>query len=130
MVTSLIRRWKIRRLYNQKRWSHARRLCEHELGTPNHNFATDLIVRSLYNEGLWKPLIDFTEQYPRADYKIYAQKAVRKLKQAREEAEGIPEPKNKKLWNVSDLLSNWTQEGNLRVVESRWFFLVHWCSRR
>jgi hypothetical protein len=125
MVTSLMRRWKIRRLYNRKRWRHARRLCEHELETQNHDFATDIIVRSLYNEGLWKPLIDFTEQYPRADYKIYAQKAQRKLKQAREEAEGIPEPKNKKPWNVSDLLSNWTQEENRLWLRHPWGW-AHW----
>jgi len=125
MVTSLMRRWKIRRLYNRKRWRHARRLCEHELETQNHDFATDIIVRSLYNEGLWKPLIDFTEQYPRADYKIYAQKAQRKLNQAREEAEGIPEPKNKKPWNVSDLLSNWTQEENRLWLRHPWGW-AHW----
>ncbi|MGB2353302.1 MAG: hypothetical protein ACPH9J_06295, partial [Candidatus Poseidoniaceae archaeon] len=125
MVASLIRRWNIRRLYNRQQWGRARRLSEHELGGQNHDFATDIIVRSFYNEGLWKQLIDFTERYPQVNHEIYAQKAQRRLNQAREEAEGIPEPKNKKPWNVSDLLSNWTQEENRLWLRHPWGW-AHW----
>jgi len=125
MVTGSIRRWRIRRLYNRKRWKVARRLSEHELGGQNHDFALDIIVRSLYNEGHWQGLLDVAERYPENDYSIYVQKAKRRLSQAREEAEGIPEPDDKKPWNVSDLLSNWTQEGERLWLRHPWGW-VHW----
>jgi len=125
MVTGSIRRWRIRRLYNRKRWKVARRLSEHELGGQNHDFALDIIVRSLYNEGHWQGLLDVAERYPENDYSMYVQKAKRRLSQAREEAEGIPEPDVKKPWNVSDLLSNWTQEGDRLWLRHPWGW-THW----
>ena len=111
MVVGAMRRWRIRRLYNGQEFARARRLSERELGGHNHDFATDIIVRSLYNEGRWKALLDFVEQHPAAVHEVYAKKAQRRLSQALEEAEGIPEPNEKKPWNVADLLSNWSQEG-------------------
>ena len=125
MVTGSIRRWRISRLYNRKRWKVARRLSEDELGGQNHDFALDIIVRSFYNEGHWQGLLDVAERYPEIDHGTYVQKAKRRLSQAREEAEGIPEPDDKKPWNVSDLLSNWTQEGERLWLRHPWGW-VHW----
>ena len=58
MVTSALRRWRIRRLYNGQDFARARQLSEHELGGKNHAFALDIIVRSLYNQGHWQALLD------------------------------------------------------------------------
>ena len=70
MVTGAMRRWRIRRLYNGQEFARARRLSERELGGHNHDFATDIILRSLYNEGLWKDLLDFVEQHPSSVHEV------------------------------------------------------------
>ena len=125
MVTSSIRRWRIRRLYNRQQFAHARQLSEDELEGKNHKFALDIIVRSLYNEGHWERLLAVVEGYPETDYEVYVQKAQRRLNQAHEEAAGIPEPDDNKPWNVSDLLSNWTQEGDRLWLRHPWGW-THW----
>lgn len=111
MVAASLRRWRIRRLYNRQQFARARRLGENEIGGKNHAFALDIIVRSLYNEGDWEGLLGVAERYPDVDHEDHVRKAQRRLYQALEEAEGVPEPDDKKPWNVEDLLSNWSQEG-------------------
>ena len=53
MLISAIRRWRIRRLYNAGEWKSAHDLAEKELGKKNHLFATDIILRSMYNQSRW-----------------------------------------------------------------------------
>jgi hypothetical protein len=125
VVPGSLRRWRIRRLYNRQQFAHARQLSEDELGGKNHAFALDIIVRSLYNEGHWERLLAVFEDHPETDYEVYVQKAQRRLNQAREEAEGVPEPEDKKPWDVSDLLSNWTQEGDRLWLRHPWGW-THW----
>ena len=125
MVTSALKRWRIRRLYNGQEFARARQLSEHELGGKNHAFALDIIVRSLYNQGHWQALLDVAERHPEMDHGAYIRKAQRRLNQAREEEEGIPEPDEKKPWNVSDLLSNWSQEGSRLWLRHPWGW-THW----
>ena len=125
MFISAFKRWRVRRAYNNQRWSRARQLAKTELEGPNHLFALDIIVRSMYNDGLWEPLLRFVEKYSITDQEIYARKARRKLDEQREKDEGIPEPNEKKPWNVSDLLSNWSQEGRRLWLRHPWGW-THW----
>ena len=125
MFISAFKRWRVRRAYNNQRWSRARQLAKTELEGPNHLFALDIIVRSMYNDGLWEPLLRFVEKYSITDQEIYARKARRKLDEQREKDEGIPEPNEKNPWNVSDLLSNWSQEGRRLWLRHPWGW-THW----
>ena len=125
MVADSLRRWRIRRLYNRQQFARARRLSEDELGGKNHAFALDIIVRSLYNEGRWQALLDVAKRHPETNHDTFVQKAQRRLSQAREEAEGIPEPDEKKPWDASELLSNWSQEGRRLWLRHPWGW-VHW----
>ena len=125
MFISAFKRWRVRRAYNNQRWSRARQLAKTELEGPNHLFALDIIVRSMYNDSLWEPLLRFVEKYLITDQEIYARKARRKLDEQREKDEGIPEPNEKNPWNVSDLLSNWSQEGRRLWLRHPWGW-THW----
>ena len=125
MIFSGFRRWRIRRLYNKGKWSTARRYCEAELTTSNRDFATELVVRCLYNEKRWQELLDFTTRYPEADRGTYAHKAKRKVAEKTEASEGIPEPERKQDWDVKNLLSNWSQEGERLWLRHPWGW-VHW----
>ena len=125
MFISAFKRWRVRRAYNNQRWSRARQLAKTELEGPNHLFALDIIVRSMYNDGLWEPLLRFVEKYSITDQEIYARKARRKLDEQREKDEGIPEPNEKNPWNVSDLLSNWSQEERRLWLRHPWGW-THW----
>ena len=125
MVTKALRRWRIRRLYNSGQWLEARLRCEKELNTGNHQFAIDLIVRSLYNEQEWKALLTFVESHLYDDVQHYVHKARRKLAEEREASQGIPEPINTTEWDVSDLLSNWSQEGQRLWLRHPWGW-THW----
>jgi len=125
MLISAIRRWRIRRLYNAGEWSNARKECESELATANRVFAAELVVRCLYNEGQWQALLDFTNRHPESDLGNYAHKAKRKLAENIEASKGIPEPEHKQDWNATDLLSNWSQEGNRVWLRHPWGW-VHW----
>ena len=125
MLISAIRRWRIRRLYNAGEWSKARKECESELATSNYMFAAELIVRCLYNEAQWQALLDFTNHHPESDLGSYTHKAKRKLAEKIEASEGIPEPDHKQDWNATDLLSNWSQEGNRVWLRHPWGW-VHW----
>ncbi len=125
MPISAIRRWRIRRLYNAGEWSKARQKCDSELATSNYTFASELMVRCLYNEAQWQALIDFTNIRPESDSGNYAHKAKRKMAEKLEASEGIPEPEQKQDWNAKDLLSNWSQEGNRVWLRHPWGW-VHW----
>ena len=125
MLINAIRRWRIRRLYNAGEWSKARQMCETELTTLNRVFAAELIVRCLYNEGQWQALLDFTTHHPESDLGNYVHKAKRKQAEKIEASEGIPEPEHKQDWNATDLLSNWSQEGNRVWLRHPWGW-VHW----
>ena len=125
MPISAIRRWRIRRLYNAGEWSKARKECESELATSNYPFAAELMVRCMYNEAQWQTLLDFTNHHPESDLGNYTHKAKRKLAEKIEASEGIPEPEHKQDWNATDLLSNWSQEGNRVWLRHPWGW-VHW----
>ena len=125
MFISAIRRWRIRRLYNAGEWKKARKECKSELSTVNHAFAAELIVRCLYNEGQWQALLNFTKHHPESDLGNYGHKAKRKLAEKIEASQGIPEPEQKQDWHSTDLLSNWSQEGNRVWLRHPWGW-VHW----
>ncbi|MDB9834838.1 DUF6395 domain-containing protein [Candidatus Poseidoniaceae archaeon] len=122
---SALRRWRIRRLYNNGEWKKARQGCEKELSGPNHDFAAELVVRCFYNERSWQGLIDFTTNYPESDSGQYTQKAKRKVAEELEALQGIPEPMDKQDWNAKDLLLNWSQEGQRLWLRHPWGW-VHW----
>jgi hypothetical protein len=124
-VIRALRRWRIRRLYNAGHWSKARQKCKVEMAGPNRDFAAELIVRCLYNENLWRDLLDFAKSHPGADRGDYVHNARRKIAEEIEAAEGIPEPEQKNEWNHKDLLSNWLQEGNRLWLRHPWGW-VHW----
>ena len=125
VLISAFKRWRVRRAYNRQEWQRARRLGIAELEGPNHAFALDIVVRSMYNERLWEPLLRFVEEYPIVDQGIYVRKAQRKLDEQREKDEGIPEPNEKNPWNIDDLLSNWSQEGRRLWLRHPWGW-THW----
>ncbi|MDA8557038.1 DUF6395 domain-containing protein [Candidatus Poseidoniales archaeon] len=110
MPLHALRRWRIRRLYNQGNLEKARRLANHEIDGPNHGFAIPLIVRALYNEEKWHELVAFVKQYPGSDTDDYCSRAKRKVIQLRELNEGPPMPNEKRDWDPKNLLSNWLQE--------------------
>ena len=125
MLISAIRRWRIRRFYNAGEWKSAHELAEKELGKKNHNFATDIILRSMYNRSRWEDVIAFAKQHPEADTNSYVLKCHRKITEKIEEAEGVPKPTFNRVWNEIDLLENWVQEGSRLWLKHPWGW-VHW----
>jgi hypothetical protein len=125
MLISAIRRWRIRRLYNAGEWKIAHELAEKELGKKNHRFATDIILRSMYNQSEWEDVIAFAKQNPEADTNRYVPKSHRRISEKIEAAEGIPKPTFNRVWNETDLLENWVQEGSRLWLKHPWGW-VHW----
>ena len=125
MPLHAFRRWRIRRLYNQGNWSSARQLAEREIGTKDHQFASEIIVRSLFNDQRWHELIAFAKLYPEADCESYAHRAKRKIVKLAQAAEKTATPHEKRSWDASNLLENWTQEGQRLWLRHPWGW-VYW----
>jgi hypothetical protein len=125
MPLHALRRWRIRRLYNQGNWCSARQLADREIGTKNHQFASEIIVRSMFNDQLWQELIAFAKSYPEADSNSYAYRAKRKLVRRSQAAEKIETPNKERPWNASNLLENWMQEGQRLWLRHPWGW-VYW----
>ena len=125
MLISAIQRWRIRRLYNAGEWKNAHDLAEKELGRKNHHFATDIIVRSMYNLSRWEDVIAFAKKHPEADTNGYVYKSHQRVSERIEAAEGVPKPISTQVWNEVDLLENWVQEGSRLWLKHPWGW-VHW----
>lgn len=125
MPISAIRRWRIRRLYNAGEWKSAHELAERELGSKNHDFACNLILRALYNEKEWESLVEFSKCYPTNDLPYYSDKAKRKIIELREAAKRNPQPNQTFHWSEKELLSNWSQEDTRLWLRHPWGW-VYW----
>jgi len=108
-----LKRLKIRSLYNRGLFSRAKEMAAYEIGNNvNHAFACDIIIRSLYNDGNWRELLIFIDEYPEMDNGNYKKKAEWKLSSNSGSEEPQPKLYRKKEWNSKDLLANWYQEGH------------------
>ena len=104
-----IKRWKIRRLYNNQEYEAAINLAKQETESViNGAFAQDIIVRGLWNLGEYEELLDFVLVYQNADPQELAEKAKKMLDPLSLE---IPPPLElaELAWNERDLLANWHQ---------------------
>lgn len=112
-ICRALKRWKIRRLYNNNEYKDAIDLAKEEIESEiNGNFAQGIVVRGLWNLGRFRELLSFVSLYKTSGHEILVEKAKNILNPlSREEA---PPPKLAEIvWNGGDLLANWYQ------VESR-----------
>jgi hypothetical protein len=108
-----LRRLRIRRSYNRGNYLKAKALSKIELSSPiNQNFASDIILRCLYNRQEWLELISFAQQHPSEHSSKLSSKAEQKLFSEGRGREVKPKTHSNREWNESDPLSNWYQEQN------------------
>ena len=118
-------RVRIRRLYNSSRFERAAELAMKKVHHPTEaEFARDIVLRSLYNRGMWQQVQDFALEFPSLSSQKYAQKARLKLVANQNYIDKEPQQFHTKAWNSEELLSNWHQEENTLWLrhETGWTF--------
>lgn len=108
-----LRRLRIRRLYNKGNYFKAKALSESEmLSTINRTFASDIILRCLYNQHDWLELIEFAKQHPSKHSCLMRKKAEMNLFSIGKGPLVQPKTHANEPWNEKTPLSNWYQEEN------------------
>lgn len=118
-------RTRVRYHYNASRFERATELAMQNVHHSSEaEFARDIVLRSLYNRGMWQQVQDFAGKFPSLNSQNYAEKARLKLVADQGFIDKQPTQFRSKIWDSKEILSNWHQEQNTLWLrhENGWTF--------